>query len=330
MFRCLRFFLLAALLLTGCAGPERILTPANVADAVTAGAFVMPDGSLLPYRQWLPKGQPWAVVLALHGMNDSRDAWEVPAPDFAAAGVAVLSPDLPGFGTTLTRGLWPGTDELVDDTRAMARQLRARYPHTRLFLMGESMGAATLMVLATRPDPPPVDGYVLISPAVWGRNEMNPALRAILWAAVHTMPGARVTGQGIVKVTASDNRAALVRLSTDPLTLHATRVDAVEGLVDLMDQAESAAPAFHAPALFLYGGHDELVPARATAATWRKLPKGPVRAFYPSGYHLLLRDKDRVAPIDDILAWMRDPRAPLPSGADKAATAWLAKQDGTP
>ena len=41
----------------------------------------MPDGTRLPYRTWLPEGEPWAVVLALHGMNDSRDAWEYPAPE---------------------------------------------------------------------------------------------------------------------------------------------------------------------------------------------------------------------------------------------------------
>jgi alpha-beta hydrolase superfamily lysophospholipase len=189
------------------------------------------------------------------------------------------------------------------------------------------MGAAAMMVLATQPDPPPVDGYVLIAPAVWARSKMNLAMRAALWLADHTFPGLTLTGGGFVHVTASDNRQALVRLSTDPLTIQATRVDAIKGLVDLMDQAAAAAPRFHAPALFLYGGHDELVPARATAATWRALPPGPVRAFYPGGYHLLLRDKDRSVPIGDVLAWMRDPEAHLPSGADRAAAVWLAGQD---
>ena len=120
-------------------------------------------------------------------------------------------------------------------------------------------------------------------------------MRAALWLAEHTVPGLTLTGGGIVKVTASDNRQALIRLSNDPLTIHETRVDAIAGLVDLMSQALAAASSFHAPALFLYGGHDELVPARATAATWRAMPAGPVRAFYPNGYHLLLRDKDRAA-----------------------------------
>ena len=44
-----------------------------------------------------------------------------------------------------------------------------RYPQAKLILMGESMGAAVLMCLATELDPPPADGYVLVAPAVWGR-----------------------------------------------------------------------------------------------------------------------------------------------------------------
>ncbi len=287
----------------------------------------MPDGTALPYRVWMPKAGPKAVLLALHGMNDSRDAWEYPAPTLADAGIAVFSPDQRGFGATRTRGLWPGTNGLTTDDRVMARLLRARYPRTRLILMAESMGAAGLMVLATQPDPPPVDGYVLIAPAVWGRSNMNVVMRVSLWLADHTVPGLTVTGGGLVRVTATDNRNALVRLSTDPLTIRETRVDAIKGLVDLMDQAEAVAPRFSAPALFLYGGHDELVPARATAATWRALPLGAVRAFYPGGYHLLLRDKDRAVPIGDILSWIKDPAAPLPSGADKAGVVWLARQE---
>jgi alpha-beta hydrolase superfamily lysophospholipase len=327
VFRRLTLALLTLLLLAGCIA--QMAPPGSLVGkpGETDDCFVMPDGTTLPYRVWLPSGKPEAVVLALHGMNDSRDAWEYPAPDFAAAGIAVYSPDLRGFGATSSRGLWPGTDGLTSDARVMAGLLRRRYPHTKLILMAESMGAAALMVMATEPNPPPVDGYVLIAPAVWGRSEMTLMMRLALWVADHTVPGMTLTGGGIVKVTASDNRQALIRLSTDPLTIHETRVDAIKGLVDLMDRALAAAPRFQAPALLLYGGHDELVPARATAATWRALPKGPVRAFYTDGFHLLLRDKDRAVPIGDILSWIREPAAPLPSGAEKAGGEWLKHQE---
>jgi alpha-beta hydrolase superfamily lysophospholipase len=158
---------------------------------------------------------------------------------------------------------------------------------------------------------------------------MNVFLRTTLWAASHLLPGMSL-GNGPIRVRASDNMAALIRLSTDPLTLHKTRVDTLRGLVDLMDAALASAPHFRQPSLFLYGGKDELVPGRATAATWRGLEEaesqGTRIAYYSDGYHLLLRDLSRSKPLGDVLSWMNAPSAPLPSGADRAAQAWLAAQ----
>ncbi len=317
------------LLLGGCVAMSADPGPAVMQPVQTADAFVMADGTRLPYRAWLPepaRADPWAVVLALHGMNDSRDAWEIPAPELTSAGIAVFAPDQRGFGGTTDRGLWPGGDVLAEDAGEMARLLRARYPHARLILMGESMGAAVLMRLATMPDPPKVDGYVLIAPAVWGRSAMNPAMRSALWLAYHLIPGFEVTGRGL-HVVATDNIAALRRLSTDPLTLKSTRVDTLRGLVDLMDAAQEAAPDFNAPALVLYGGKDEVIPPRATRQIWDQMPDGVRRAFYPAGYHLLLRDLGRGEQLGDVIAWIEDPKGPLPSGADTRAAGWLASTD---
>ena len=134
-------------------------------------------------------------------------------------------------------------------------------------------------------------------------------------------------GRGYAKITASDNHAALVRLSNDPLTIHNTRVDATAGLVDLMDVALASAAEFQARALFIYGGKDDLIPKQATLATWRALPKGDVTlAYYPDHYHLVLRDLKRAAVIDDVVAWIKHPGAALPSGADKAAVKWMKAQ----
>jgi alpha-beta hydrolase superfamily lysophospholipase len=316
----------ASLSLGGCVGISAPAGPAVTRPALDAGEFVMPDGTRLPYRSWLPAAEPEAVILALHGFNDSRDAWEIPAIDFNAAGYAVYAPDQRGFGATARRGLWAGTPALVDDAAEMARLVRQRHPASRLVLMGESMGGAVLMCLATSPRRPPGARYVLSAPAVWGRATMNVFLRGSLWVSDTLVPGLALTGAP-VRVTACDNRAALIRLSRDPLTLHATRVDTLRGLVDLMDAALASAAAFTEPGLFLYGGRDELVPKGAMATMWRRLPRGGAReAYYPRDYHLMLRDLGRAVPLGDVVSWVREPSAPLPSGADRAAATWLSRQ----
>jgi acylglycerol lipase len=312
--------------LSSCAGLAAPPGPVPHLPALESGAFIMPDGARLPYRSWLPDGPPDAVILALHGFNDSRDAWEIPSVDLCAAGFAIYAPDQRGFGTAPGRGLWAGTGAMIGDAGAMARLVRHRHPAARLVLLGESMGGAVLMCLATSPEAPSGAQYVLVAPAVWGRATMNVFLRGGLWVASSVLPALAVTGAP-VRVTASDNRNALIRLSRDPLTIHATRFDTLRGLVDLMDAALAAAPRFTAPGLFLYGGRDELVPKGAMSTMWRTLPPGGARAaYYRHDYHLILRDLGRTAPLADTVAWIRDPAGRLPSGADAAAAEWLSRQ----
>ncbi len=323
-----RLFLVLALLLSGCAGGHG-LSPALVAARAAAPrppdeVFTMPDGARLPVRVWRPAdGAPRTVVLALHGFNDSRDTWEWSAPAFAAQGITVFAPDQRGFGGAPERGGWAGVPRMVADADAMARGLRRRFPAAKLFVMGISMGGAVVMDLAASAAPPPVDGYIMLSPAVWGRAEQGMVLSGALWLADGMLPRYEITGSEVPRtVHASDNRAALVRLGEDPLTLLTTRVSSLAGLVDLMDSAQTAAPHVRGPAFIAYGGHDELVPPDAMAKAWATLPPTVRRAFYPNGYHLLLSDRERQLVIDDLVGWMQSPGALLPSGADIAAGVW--------
>ena len=319
------------LLLGACAArlpPYGVAGQPLAAHPVADEAFTMPDGARLPTRVWLPPdGQaPTAVILALHGFNDSRDQWALPAPAFAAAGIAVYAPDQRGFGDTASRGAWAGVPRLVDDADAMARDLHRRYPFTQLYVMGESMGGAIALDLAARPNPPPIAGTIMLSPAVWGRSEQGLVLASALYVANGVAPGYHITAGDVpIKVHASDNRDALIALARDPLTLRTTQVSTLSGLVDLMDSAQAAAPAVHGRTFIAYGAHDDLVPADAMGVAWAHLPPDTRRAVYPNGYHLLMRDLDRQAVIGDVIAWIRHPDALLPSGADIAAAAWATR-----
>jgi len=293
---------------------------------ITSGVFSLPDGAALPYRLYQPAGVPRAVVLALHGVEDSRDAWESLSQTLVPAGIAIYAPDQSSFGATANRGHWPGTATLVDEARDMAAQLRAKYPHTKLVLMGESMGGAVAILLGASPDKPPVDAYVILAPAVWGGAALNPVYRGLSDLTAAVVPGRRITPANTkyFHVLASDNLAALYAIGADPLTIHEPRVDQVNGLVHMMGAAQAACAAFDAPALIMYGGHDELVPASAEKSCWLAIPAGaPVTlAYYPPDYHLLERDLERAVPNRDILSYILGEG--VQSDAPSDATVFLA------
>ena len=292
------------------------------------GAFQMTDGAVLPYREWLPAGEPATVVLALHGINDSADAWEAPSSQLVNAGIAVIAPDQRGFGTATGRGRWHGTDVMVTDALAMVAEMRVRFPRARLFLAGESMGAAVLMVLAARYRGLNVDGYVLSAPAVWGRREMAAAYRLSLWWANKTVPWLRLSAHRL-GIKPTDNHAAL-RQAHPEVRRQSASITVLKGLTDLMDAALATAGQRRAPTLFLYGGKDQLVPKRAMAACWNRERAASkceqVFAFYPDGYHLLQRDLAGAVVTRDVVHWLCDPAKPLPSGADHHAAHWLDAQ----
>ena len=102
--------------------------------------FTLSDGAAIPARVWKAEGKPRGILLALHGFNDSRDAWEQPAPFFAEQGITVVAPDQRGFGEAPKRGEWAGSDRMVQDVREEIAMLQQENPQIPLYLTGESMG----------------------------------------------------------------------------------------------------------------------------------------------------------------------------------------------
>ncbi len=152
--------------------------------------------------------------------------------------------------------------------------------------------------------------------------------RTALWLVAHALPWYKLTGQGL-HITPSDNIAMLRALAADPLVIKATRADAVWGVVNLMDTAYAAAPRAVPPVLMLYGDKDEIIPRAPSLDVMRALRQDPRNrvGIYPDGYHMLLRDLNGEKIMADIVAWMTDHQAPLPSGADAHAAEELAKEE---
>jgi alpha-beta hydrolase superfamily lysophospholipase len=294
--------------------------------ALGDAALTTTDGETLPLRKWLPPGEPRAVILALHGFNDYSHAFAAPAKEWLKFGIATYAYDQRGFGGSPGRGLWPGSAALATDAVTAANLLRARYRHVPLYLLGESMGGAVAILAATGEggiSPAAVDGVILSGPAVWTRESMQFLPRLALWAGVRMFPGAVFTGESL-HILASDNIPMLIALGKDPMVIKGARVDTMYGLVNLMDRTIELAPRLKTPLLLMYGAHDAVIPADPVRAFAAALPEDAAArqrlAYYPKGYHMLLRDLEGQAVADDVASWALNRAAPLPSHADTGGT----------
>lgn len=266
--------------------------------------MVYPVESLAPGRTLhAPQEPPRGIVLALHGFNDHSRAFDGFAAFAAASGYRVEAFDQQGFGANRNRGLWPGNEALAADVRRHLRELHRQWPELPVFVLGESMGAA-VAVLALANGDDLADGLIMAAPAVWGGASFNPFYRFMLMATASLLPRRLVTGRGL-GVRASDNDAALIALGQDPMVIKETRLDAVAGLVRLMDAAVAKAPELDLPVLLLSGERDEIIPPSAVDEFAERLATANCRHVrYAEGWHLLLRDLQRRRVWSDIVTWL--------------------------
>jgi len=281
-------------------------------------AFVSFDGTRLGLSRWEPADRaPWAVIVGVHGMNDYANAFHLAAPWWAEQGVATIAYDQRGFGRSPHRGVWGGERLMSEDLRSIVAVVRAQYPNAVVAVAGESMGGSVAIETFASDRPPPADRLILLSPGVWGWKEQPLPNRTLLWLA------ARVTGSKVYtpprwltsKVKPTDNHDELVAMGRDRLMVWGARSDALYGLVSMMDRAYADIDDLRAPTLYLYGAHDQIIPRNAAFGAARRLRPGVRSAYYADGWHLMTRDRQGPKVWADILAFVRDPAAPLPSGA---------------
>ena len=286
---------------------------------VAAERFISFDGAPLGLTAWLPpEGQePSAVIIALHGMNDYANTFYLSGPWFAERGVATYAYDARGFGRSPHRGVWGGEALMTEDLRTAVIVARREHPEAKIVVIGDSMGAATAMATFGDENAPRVDRVILAAPAVWGWSTLPNQYALALWVGAHTFPWRAVEPpRSVVRSrVASDNREALLQAGRAPYMIWRTRIDAVYGLVSLMETASERSGNLDGDVLFLYGAHDQIIPRASAVGAARRLPASARTAIYENGWHWLLRDLQREVVYADILSFIRDPDAPLPSNA---------------
>jgi acylglycerol lipase len=292
---------------TGFAGPRFV-----------GERFISYDGAALGLTTWLAAtGEPWAVIVGLHGMNAYARSFRLAAPFWAQHGITTYAYDQRGFGRSPQRGVWAPTEVMCEDLRTAVLLARQAHPRAIIAVAGESMGGAVAIEAFASERPPAADRLVLLSPAVWGWSSQPLPYGTSLWVTAHVLPGQVITPPRFVTqhITTSDNRAELIDMGRDRLMIWGARTDALYGLVGLMEAAWRDTGRLRVPTVYLYGAHDQVIPHHPAFQAARRMRPSQRTAFYADGYHLLLVDHQAQSVWSDVEAFLRDPRAAFPSGA---------------
>ena len=118
-------------------------------------------------RQWLPDGQPKAVVQLIHGVAEYVDRYDAFARFLAEHGFAVCGHDHLGHGKTGASdgkfgyfGKHDGWTLVTADVRLLRQQMGEQFPDIPYFLLGHSMGSFLARTYLCR-YPGTVDGAIL-------------------------------------------------------------------------------------------------------------------------------------------------------------------------
>jgi carboxylesterase len=249
------------------------------------GDHAMPD--VLPGAEpWSHEGGP-AGALCLHGFTGNPSSMRPVAEAFAAAGMAVELPRLPGHGTTVEEMMTTTWADWSSEAEAAYQRLAAR--SERAVVAGLSMGGTlTLWLAANHPE---IAGIVCINPATQPQAvEMVAMVRDMVANGETTLPG---IGADIADPEVTESAYALTPLVP---------------LLSLMDALTALQPdlaRISCPVLLLNSPSDHVVePAQSDhlAAS----VSGPVeRVILERSYHVATLDYDREVIREHAVAFAR-------------------------
>lgn len=257
--------------------------------------------------EWKSPSPAKIVVVCIHGLGLCARAYKPLAQELSAEGIDGFGINVRGFGPDRDQ---PGKVKLdcidtIDDVRKLLQSIRKEQPDYRIFLLGESMGGALTIRIASE-SPELVDGIICSAPA-WKLLKMHrTAVKGIVELALfpHSSPGP--AGRALLHQATSHADLTEHWLTDRSHKLKLTFGEAT-AFLNFIKKTDSFASRLTLPVLVVQGLNDRLVSPKAVAQLFFDIPsKAKTFLIDGTGEHLVLEEGQFTpAVVKGLVAWMK-------------------------
>jgi acylglycerol lipase len=268
------------------------------------GFFTGVRDARIYYQYWLPKGEPKAVLLIVHGLSEHSGRYMNVVNHFVPLGYAVYGIDHLGHGKSDgTRVYVKRFADYTDTLKIYFDMVRDWQPERPIFLIGHSMGGliSALYLLDYQAE---FTGAVLSGPAVKAAGKISPAVAFASKVVSALMPTLGVMELEVDGV--SRDPAVVQAYRNDPL-VYTGKMTARWGAESLkaMRRIIADAGTITLPILILQGGADRLVDPDGAHMLYAAIssPDKTIK-IYEGFYHELFNEPEHDQVLRDVETWL--------------------------
>jgi acylglycerol lipase len=256
------------------------------------------------YQCWLPDENPRAILLLVHGLAEHSGRYKNLVNYFEPRGFAIYSFDHRGHGKS--EGLRSYVDRFSQysaDLKTFIEIVREGYPHTKIFVIGHSLGA-TIAISYAIEHQHALDGMILSGATLIASSTVSPLVLAIVGVLSALLP--RLGVATIDASTINRNQAFVDAYLNDALVYH-DKIPARTG-AELAHEWKTLPSQFAKltlPMLIMHGSADRLAnPRGSTLLHEQARSKDKTLTIYEGFYHEIFNESDYGQVMADIEAWL--------------------------
>jgi alpha-beta hydrolase superfamily lysophospholipase len=258
------------------------------------GTVASADGTCLFYRYWPTASWNGRAVIVLHGIGYHSGPYKVIADALNPSGIAVYGLDARGHGLSCgPRGYTGSAAKVAQDVAAIVDFVKCQQPHTKVFLMGDSMGCNYALNYA-KDSGAQLAGLILLAPAFYVDSSqllnLESALLMPYFLLGHRKPVVDLVGKRLDESSRDPQWVAARR--ADPLAYKKANFGYLLDIQRLVfGWRRKIAPRVRVPILMMKGGKDRVVSHRDCEA-FQKLSASTDKRFevFPDMRHTTLWD----------------------------------------